>query len=182
MTYRSQTRCTALHQDSVPSSMKPNSKLRLIRPTSRQALYNQGQGCCTRLVEFPDSTSSVMLTMPSNFIGSSLCSDETERKFVPFLLTRSLSLLTHRQNGFRVCLKQVTETLLRGTHGISNITRSAAQTVLSTSMVSRVGEDRVHLVRSHCVLRHAVHVADHPTHCNTHIVGLIPSVPGHQLL
>ena len=64
--------------------------------------------CCTRLAEFHDSTSSVPLTMPGNFIRSPPCreQDGMEVHSSTTLLSHSPSCLTRRQNGFRVRRRQ----------------------------------------------------------------------------
>ena len=67
MTYRCYTLGTILQLDSAPFSRKPDSELRLIPPSSRQALPYPG----SRLHQTRErhlSTSSVMLAMPSNII------------------------------------------------------------------------------------------------------------------
>ena len=173
MTYRCYTLGTVLHLDSAPFSRKPDSELRLIPPSSRQALPYPGP----RLHQTRErhlSTSSVMLAMPSNIIRHRLVHGKTKRRFIlPHFSYHVVlpSLLTLWQNGFRVCRKQ--DLRQEQHHERSSILLSLRHFCAgtfhvqllelcfrpqeseinfvereSTSMVSCVGEYRVRLVRS----------------------------------
>ena len=181
MTCRWDTLGTVFHQDSGPSSRKPDSGHRLIPPSSRRALPYPGPKL-HQTRELHHSTSSVMLAMPSNV-------RQNESLF--FHISSVPSFPTHWQNGFRLYRKQ-NHQLCEVFPIVRNLIRVEPPSIQlslrhfsagpmefrtfhvqllklcfrpqesesnfvereSTSMVSCVAEDKVRLVRSHCVLRH----------------------------
>ena len=81
MTYRSDTRCTALRLDPWPFSKKPDKGLQSNPASLRRELHTFGK-CCARLVELHDATFNVMLAMRGNFIRRRPVQSETEWRCV----------------------------------------------------------------------------------------------------
>ena len=145
MTYRSDTRGTALRPDPWPFSKSLTKDFNRIRHLRDGNTHTFGKRC-TRVVELHDSASSVMLALPSDVIRGRLVRNEAEWRFVlPHLschivphsqfIDKTVSLCIEDKTtnsvecfcgkqldfGIEVVDRTVTETLLRGTRGISNI-------------------------------------------------------------
>ena len=120
MTYRCDTQGTVLHQDSGPSSMKLDSGLRLIPPSSRQALPYPGPKL-HQTRKLRHSTSSVMLAMPSNAIRGRLVHSKTKWRFIlPHLSCHVVPPFpTHWQNGFQLLQVRTTSWTLRSSIPLS---------------------------------------------------------------